>query len=65
MTRPTPQSPWAWSIWRWPVALAVLTTIGLVAALFSDGGAGDTANGVAATLSLASCPSCDVLSLKL
>lgn len=41
MTRPTPQSPWAWSIWRWPVALAVLTTIGLVAALFSDGGAGD------------------------
>ncbi|MCH2241392.1 MAG: hypothetical protein MK041_05560 [Aquabacterium sp.] len=41
MTRPAPPSPWAWSIWRWPVALAVLTTIGLVAALFSDGGAGD------------------------
>ena len=27
--------------WRWPVVIGVLTTIGLVAALFSDGGPGD------------------------
>lgn len=29
------------AIWGWPVVHAVLTGIGLVAALFSDGGAGD------------------------
>lgn len=28
-------------IWAWPVVLGLLTTVGLVAALFSDGGAGD------------------------
>ncbi len=27
--------------WRWPFVIGVLTSIGLVAALFSDGGPGD------------------------
>lgn len=31
----------ALAIWRWPVLLGVLTSIGLISALFSDGGAGD------------------------
>lgn len=35
------RSAWTWAIWRWPVVLAVLTTLGLVAGLFSDGGFGD------------------------
>jgi hypothetical protein len=46
MSRMTPTSPWAWAIWRWPLALAVLTTIGLVAALFSEDGFGDLLAGV-------------------
>ena len=29
------------AIWGWPVTYAVLTGIGLVSALFSDGGVGD------------------------
>ncbi|RZI71282.1 MAG: hypothetical protein EOP80_15380 [Variovorax sp.] len=28
-------------MWGWPIALGLLTTIGLVSALFSDGGFGD------------------------
>jgi uncharacterized RDD family membrane protein YckC len=28
-------------LWGWPIVLGVLTTLGLVAALFSDGGVGD------------------------
>lgn len=28
-------------IWRWPVLIGVLSAIGLVSALFSDGGWGD------------------------
>ena len=36
----TPRST-SWRMWRWPIALGLLTTIGLVSALFSDGGAGD------------------------
>ncbi len=27
----------AWEIWRWPIVLALLTSIGLVAALLADG----------------------------
>ncbi|WP_172201238.1 hypothetical protein [Niveibacterium sp. COAC-50] len=34
------------AIWAWPIALGVLTSIGLVAALFSDGGLGDQVAGV-------------------
>lgn len=30
------------AVWRWPLVLGVLSAIGLVAALFSDGGWGDT-----------------------
>ncbi|MDM0011373.1 hypothetical protein QTH87_02870 [Variovorax sp. J22P168] len=30
-----------WRLWGWPIVLGVLTTIGLVSALFSDGGFGD------------------------
>ena len=30
-----------WRMWGWPIALGLLTTIGLISALFSDGGFGD------------------------
>lgn len=30
-----------WALWGWPLAMGVLTAIGLVSALFSDGGFGD------------------------
>ncbi len=30
-----------WAIWRWPLGIGMLTGVGLVAALFSDGGWGD------------------------
>ncbi len=33
-------------IWRWPAILGLLTSIGLVSALFSDGGFGDMLAGV-------------------
>jgi len=33
------------AIWLWPVILGVLTAIGLVSALFSDGGFGDVLAG--------------------
>jgi hypothetical protein len=34
------------STWGWPIALGLLTAIGLVSALFSDGGFGDMLAGV-------------------
>jgi len=34
------------AIWGWPAILGVLTSIGLVSALFSDGGLGDQVAGV-------------------
>lgn len=30
-----------WHLWGWPLVMGVLTTVGLISALFSDGGAGD------------------------
>ncbi|MDM0104934.1 hypothetical protein QTH97_08315 [Variovorax sp. J22R24] len=30
-----------WRLWGWPIVLGLLTCIGLVSALFSDGGLGD------------------------
>ncbi|WPH21600.1 hypothetical protein [Variovorax paradoxus] len=30
-----------WHMWGWPIVLGVLTTFGLISALFSDGGLGD------------------------
>ena len=30
-----------WRMWGWPIALGLLTTIGMISALFSDGGFGD------------------------
>lgn len=30
-----------WRLWGWPLVMGVLTTVGLISALFSDGGAGD------------------------
>ena len=30
-----------WLLWGWPLVMGVLTTVGLISALFSDGGAGD------------------------
>jgi len=38
-THATPSS--FWRLWGWPLVLGVLTAVGLVSALFSDGGAGD------------------------
>lgn len=35
-----------WAIWAWPVLLGLLTAVGLIAALFSDGGAGDLLAGL-------------------
>ena len=34
------------SLWAWPIALGLLTSIGLVSALFSDGGWGDILSGI-------------------
>lgn len=34
-------APRFWPMWGWPIVLGVLTAIGLVSALFSDGGLGD------------------------
>ena len=30
-----------WALWGWPIAMGLLTRVGLVSALFSDGGFGD------------------------
>ena len=30
-----------WRLWGWPLVMGVLTTVGLISALFSDGGVGD------------------------
>jgi hypothetical protein len=30
-----------WRLWGWPLALGLMTAVGLVSALFSDGGLGD------------------------
>lgn len=30
-----------WHLWGWPLVMGVLTAVGLISALFSDGGAGD------------------------
>jgi len=34
------------SLWAWPIVLGLLTSIGLVSALFSDGGWGDILSGI-------------------
>lgn len=34
------------AVWLWPVALGILTGIGLISALFSDGGFGDLLSGI-------------------
>ena len=37
-----PHSPnFIWRLWGWPIALGAMTAVGLVSALFSDGGLGD------------------------
>ena len=30
-----------WALWGWPIAMGLLTSVGLVSALFSDCGFGD------------------------
>ncbi len=30
-----------WRLWGWPIVLGAMTAVGLVSALFSDGGLGD------------------------
>jgi hypothetical protein len=34
------------ALWGWPIVLGVLTAVGLVSALFSDGGLGDMLSGI-------------------
>ena len=36
-----PPAHGGWDMWRWPLALGLLTSVGLVSALFSEGGFGD------------------------
>ncbi len=43
------------AIWGWPVVLGLLTTIGLISALFSDGGFGDMLAGVCLTVPVLAC----------
>ncbi len=33
--------PRFWPMWGWPIVLGMMTTVGLISALFSDGGFGD------------------------
>ncbi len=42
-------------LWGWPIAMGLLTTTGLVSALFSDGGAGDMLAWVALGIPVAVC----------
>lgn len=38
------------ALWGWPIVLGLLTAVGLVSALFSDGGFGDQLSGVCLTI---------------
>ena len=42
-------------MWAWPIVLGVLTALGLVSALFSDGGVGDVLAWFALGLPVAVC----------
>lgn len=42
-----------WRLWGWPIVLGLLTIVGLVSALFSDGGFGDALAWVALGIPLA------------
>lgn len=46
MNGATPPRGKTWPVWRWPVAMALLSGIGLVSGLFSDGGLGDAVAGL-------------------
>ena len=43
------------TIWGWPIVLGVLTSIGLISALFSDGGFGDMLAGVCLAIPVIVC----------
>lgn len=49
-----PRHPF-WSLWGWPIAMGLFTSVGLVSALFSDGGYGDVLAGVALGIPTAAC----------
>ena len=42
-------------LWGWPIVMGVLTTIGLISALFSDGGLGDAVAWIALGIPVAVC----------
>lgn len=42
-------------IWAWPIALGVVSGVGLVVGLFSDGGFGDLLGNVLLALPVAAC----------
>ena len=46
------------AIWVWPLALGTLTSVGLVAALFSDGGFGDLLAGICLAVPVIACLWC-------
>jgi hypothetical protein len=51
-----PRHPHAFRhLWGWPIVMGVLTTIGLISALFSDGGLGDAVAWVALGIPVAVC----------
>lgn len=43
------------AIWGWPLVLGTLTSVGLVSALFSDGGFGDLLAGVCLAAPVLAC----------
>ena len=55
MTKPPRHSQSCGRMWGWPIALGLLTGIGLISALFSDGGAGDVVAWFALGLPVAVC----------
>lgn len=44
-----------WHLWGWPIALGTMTAVGLVSALFSDGGFGDALAWVTLGIPVAVC----------
>ncbi|MBN8753957.1 MULTISPECIES: hypothetical protein [Variovorax] len=44
-----------WRMWGWPIVLGLLTTLGLISALFSDGGFGDIVAWIALSVPVVVC----------
>ena len=44
-----------WRLWGWPIVLGLMTALGLISALFSDGGLGDMLAWVTLGIPTAAC----------